>query len=229
MCDTSEVTLLDCEHDGLLMHNCYYTAGVRCAGSPDSSVQSVKNVMNVSVNVTSIISIQGIKLYTVLITWKLQNISYQPSMYEVECLSNQHRIVMSVNSTTTSIQLVGLLSTTSYNCCVSAVYGSYTARAVCTEIVTIQPPTSDSETPSMLPSSGSTVKPESVSTIEPSSESPTVQLNTCKCETQGSSSRALNSDRSADTIGGVLGFIIAILFILLALSGATIVYLLRLK
>ena len=226
MCDTSEVTLLDCEHDGLLMHNCYYAAGVRCAGNSDSSLQTVKNVMNVSVDITSIISIQGIKLYTVLITWKLQNVSYKPSMYEVECLSDQHRIAMSVNSTTSSVQLVGLLSTTSYNCCVSAVYGSYTAKAVCTEIVTIQPPTS--ETP-MLLSSGSTIKPEGISTIKPSSESPTIQLNTCKCETQGNSSRSLNSGRSADTIGGVLGFIIVILFILLALSGAALVYLLRLK
>ena len=197
MCDANEMKLLDCEHDGLLMHNChhYEDAGVRCTGGLDSnsSLQSVKNIMNVSVNVTSIVSIQGINLYTILITWKLQNISYQlqPSMYQIECLSNQHRIAMSANNTTFSVQLVGLLPSTSYNCCVSATYKAYTPKGICVEIVMIE-----------------------------SSETSITQLDLCETVGRASSS-------AADTIGGVLGFVIIILLTLLAVSGVALVYLLR--
>ena len=186
------MTLLDCEHDGLLTHDCFHSedAGVRCTRGLDSSLQSVKNV---SINLTSVISIQGINLYTVLITWKLQNRSYQlqPSMYQIECLSNQHRIAISVNSTTFSVQLVGLLPSTSYNCCVSATYKAYTPKGICVETVMIE-----------------------------SSETSVTQLDLCETVGRASSS-------AADTIGGVLGFIIAILLILLAVSGVALVYLLR--
>ena len=193
-CNGNEVTLLDCEHNGLLTHNChhYEDAGVRCTGGLvydlNSSLQSVKNV---SVNLTNIVSIQGINLYTVLITWKLQNIlSYQlqPSMYQIECLSNQHRIAMSVNNTTFSVQLVGLLPSTSYNCCVSATYKAYMPKGICVETV--------------------------------SSKTSVTQLDLCETVGRASSS-------AADTIGGVLGFIIAILLVLLAVLGVALVYLLR--
>jgi hypothetical protein len=211
------MTLLDCSRDNeLFIHNCNHgeDAGVICTGN--SSLFS-NNVMNISINIT-MISTHGINLYTVLITWKWKNnsmIQNQLNSFQIECLSNQHRIEMSVNSTTFSIELLGLLSSTSYNCCVSAVYGSQIARAVCTEITTIQPPTQTSETPLMHPSGGTTVKPEGGSTIKPST-----------CQIQECSSKASSS---ADKIGGVLGFIIAVLLILLAVSVAALVYLLRPK
>ena len=198
-CNGSEMILLDCEHDGLLIHDCFHSedAGVRCTGGLDSnfSLQSVKNIMNVSVNLTSVISIQGINLYTVLITWKLQKRSYQlqPSMYQIECLSNQHRIAMSVNNTTFSVQLVGLLPSTSYNCCVSATYKAYMPKGICVETAMIE-----------------------------SSETSVTQLDLC--ETVG---RASSSAADTVTIGGVLGFIIIILLIFLAASGVALVYLLR--
>jgi hypothetical protein len=208
------MTLLECGSDTLFRHNCDHgkDAGVRCAG--DSLLLS-NRVMNLSINNITMISTHGINLYTVLISWKWQqnnSTQNQPNSFQIECFSYQlmHRVGMSVNTTTFSVELVGLLSSTSYNCCVSAVYGSLTARAACTEIANIQLPTS--ETPMMQPIGGPTVKPEGV---KPST-----------CQTQENSSSASSS---ADTIGGVLGSIIAILLILLAVSGASLVYLLRLK
>jgi hypothetical protein len=203
----------------LFRHNCVHRedVGVICTGTSSLLFNSV---MNVSINNITIISTHEINLYAVFITWKWQNnsmmIQNQPNSFQIECFSDQHHIGMPVNSTTFSIELMGLLPSTSYNCCVSAVYGSYTARAVCTEIATILPPTSQtSETPTMhaQPSGGTIVKPEGVTTIKPS----TCQIQ--ECNSMASS--------SADTIGGVLGFIIAVLLILLAVSGAALVYLLR--
>jgi hypothetical protein len=110
---------------------------------------------------------------------------------------------MSVNTTTFSAELLGLLPSTSYNCCVSAVYGSHPARAVCTEIATIQPPPSDSEI-----------------------QTTTLRDNSTRAS---SSAEADTIVGASSTIGGVLGFIIAVLLILLAVLGAALVYLLRPK
>ena len=192
-CNGTEPTLLECDQNELFMHNCRHRedAGVRCTGDVDSSFLS-EIIMNISVNTTSIISTQGINSYTVLITWKLQNISrYQPNSYQTECFNDQHCIEMLVNNEF-SVQLMGLLPSNSYNCCVSAVYESYTALAkgVCIETAIIPP-----------------------------DETSMIQLDSCNTPSTASS--------SADTIGGVLGFIIAVLLILLAISGAALVYLLQ--
>ena len=194
-CNGREPTLFECGH--VVEHNCYHgeDAGVRCTGDVDSPLLS-ESVTNVSVNITSIISTHGTNLYTVLITWKLQNTSwYQhpPNSLQIGCFSHPHRIERSVNYTTFSIHLVGLLPSTLYNCCVSAVYESYTAKGVCIETATIPP----NETTMIQPDS--------------------------PCNTLGMASS------SSNTIGGVLGFIIAVLLILLAISGAALVYLLRPK
>ena len=208
-CDGSEATLLECNHDK--NHNCLHIedAGIKC--NRDENI-----IKNISASITST------TLYTALITWSPQNTTqYQPNSYEVECFSRQHHIRMMVNNTTFNLELAGLLPFMSYACCVSTIYGSYTARRVCTEIKTIQPPTSQpSETPMMLSNGG----PRDISTNKPISESSTIQPSTC--QTQESS---FSASSSANTISGVLGFIIAILLISLALSGAAIVYLLRLR
>ena len=167
-CDGSEATLLECDHRDRY-YNCFNSedAGVKC-----NRDEAIKNVI-------ARLSTPCVSTYTTLITWMSQiTTQYQPSLYNIECFNRQHHIKMLVNNTTFSVELSGLLPSTSYNCCVSAVYGSYTARAVCTEIATTM----------MLPSGKSSV---------------------------------------ADTIGGVLGFIIIILLILLAVSGVALVYLLR--
>ena len=203
------------------MHNCFHweDAGVKCKRD------------NITKNINASITRQSRPCastctYTALITWSPQNTTqYQPSSYEVECFSGEHYIRMLVNNTTFNLELAGLLPFMLFNCCVSAIYGSYTARAVCTEIATIQPPTSQSSETPMIPSNGGpTVISGDISTIKPSSESSTIQPSTC--QTQESS---FSASSSANTISGVLGFIITILLMLLALLGAAIVYLLRLR
>ena len=175
-CDSSEMALLQCSHNGLFRHNCNHRedAGVECS-------EEKERLLHISVNVISV--------HTVSINWELQNITLrQPNSYKAECFSEAHHIEMSVNNTTFNIQLMGLLPSISYNCCVSAVYGSYcniyTPKGACIETTTMNQ-------------------------IQPKSNS------------QASS--------SADIVGGVLGFIIALLLILLAISGAALVYLLRTK
>jgi hypothetical protein len=128
-CSGNETTLLECKRKALFMHNCDHgeDAGVRCTGDLHSSVSLISNsVINVSINNITIISTHGINLYTVFITWKWQNILYQPNLYQIECFSDRHHIGISVNSTTFSVELLDLLSSTSYNCCVSATYKAYT-------------------------------------------------------------------------------------------------------
>ena len=193
MCNARETTLLQCRNNGLLRHNCghHEDAGVRCSEQEERSLNIRVDVINVN---------------TVLITWRLQNSTLNwLILYVVNCFSNLkgHHIEMSVNNAF-SVQMMGLIPSIAYNCCVSAVYESYvfTPKGACVEATMVQP----SEHPM--------TQPKEISTIL--SENPTIQLNTC--ETKGS---------SADTVGGVLGFIVIILLILLAISGAALVYLLR--
>ena len=141
-CNGSEATLLECNH-----HDLYY-----CFHREDAGVKCNKDEDNISAS----LHLSTPCAYTALITWTSQNSTqHQPSLYKVECFSRQHHIRMLVNNTTFSIDLFGLLPSTSYNCCVSAVCGSYTAGAVCTEIATTMMP----------PSGGSTVKNSAANTI----------------------------------------------------------------
>ena len=163
--------LLECPHR-FMMPRCTHTAdaGVKCRDDQGG----VKNISATIIN----------PMYTVLITWALNNSTQAdvPIRFEIECYSEEHSIAISVSNETLTTSLGGLLPSTSYTCCVSVVYESYTARRICTEIET---------------SSYSTV---------------TIQ------------ERASNS---TNVVGGVLGFITAVLLVLLALSGIAVVYLLR--
>ena len=184
-CDAREANLLECDHNGLFVHNCghYEDAGVKC--NKDEEIMT-----NISINIIRL-STSRVSAYAALITWTPQNTTqYQPSSYRVECINDQHQMKMLVNNETFSLELLGLLPFTSYNCCVSAVHRSYTIRRVCTETTTIDIPLS---------------------------EIPTMSRENLK----------IDSRSTADTIGGVLGFIIIILLILLAVSVAALVYLLH--
>ena len=93
------------------------------------------------------------------------------------------------------------------------------------DISTIMPSESPTAEPgdisTIMPSESPTVEPGNISTIK-HSEGPTIHLSmhTCTCDTQG------NNSNSVTTLGGVFGFIVAVLLILLAISGAVLVYLL---
>ena len=107
-CDTREITLLQCNHGGLRTHNCRHheDAGVKCS-------EHEERLLNISVDV-----------HTALITWRLQNSTLRwPTSYIVKCFNERHHTEMSVNNAF-SVQLMGLIPSAPYNCCVSAVYGS---------------------------------------------------------------------------------------------------------
>ena len=195
VCDTNETALLQCHHNGLLRHNCFHyeDAGVRCS-------EQEERLLKIRVDI--------INEHTILVTWRFQNSTLRwPTSYVVECFTKGHRLEMLVNNAFRA-QLMGLVASTTYNCCVSAVYESFvfTPKGACVEATIVQP------------SERRMTQPEEISTIL--SESPTIQLNTC--ETKGS-----NSSSAADIISGVFGFIIAVLLILLAILGTVLVCLLR--
>ena len=206
-CDSSEMALFQCSHSGLFRHNCNHVedAGVKCS-------EEEERLLHISVDV--------INVHTVSINWELQNItSRQPNSYKAECFGEAHHIEMSVNNTTFNLQLMGLLPSTSYNCCVSAVYESYvyTPKGACVEATTtIQPSESTYTEINSSTSSSADTTPESNSTASNSADT--------------TPESTFRTSSSADTIiGGVLGFIIALLIILLAIAGAALVYLLRTK
>ena len=128
MCDGLETTLLQCHHNGLFRHNCYHfeDAGISCG-------EREERLLSVGVDI--------INVHTVSITWRLQNSTLDwPSLYLVECFSPGHRVEMSVNNSL-RVQLMGLIPSTTYNCCVSAVYESYmlTPKRACVEAKLVQP------------------------------------------------------------------------------------------
>ena len=105
------------------------SAGVRCI-----DVQRLKNIS------TTLISTTGTTHFIILITWQLQQNStaiaatYEPRSFEVSCFNEWHSIKMSLSNTTFTTQVGGLLPSSSYTCCVSAVYDSYMAKGVCTQL-----------------------------------------------------------------------------------------------
>ena len=171
-CDSSGdmTTLLECGHRQLFTHNCNHEedAGVRCRDD--------RRLKNVSATVTNT---------DVRISWELKdNVHDRPSFFEVECSNERHSTTTLENNQTFTTQLGGLLPSTPYNCCVSAVYVSlYAATTVtkaCTPIEILSLPANDLKT---------------------------------------------SNSTNVNVIGGILGFIIITLLILLALSVTVLIYL----
>ena len=130
-CNLREEALLECGHRGLFRahEDCNHSkdAGVRC-----HSDQRLQNVSTKLLNMSTINP-----LYVVLISWELQNSSLdKPLSYYAKCFNEWHSIILSVSNESYAKQLEGLLPAAQYNCCVLAVYESYTAKGVCDEIET---------------------------------------------------------------------------------------------
>ena len=107
----------------------------------------------------------------------------EPTSFDVKCSNEQHGITLSVSGQNSTTHLVGLLPSTSYNCCVSAVYELYRSDGVCVKINT-----------------------------------PELFINAIAC--------TMTRTFETNVVGGVLGFIVAILLVLLTISGAALAYLL---
>ena len=146
--------LLACHHNALFSHNCNHQedAGVRC----NNDSERIKNITANAITTSSASAV------TVFLSWELQNATLdEPLRFEVECLNEIHRVSLPdfVGNKTYSADLFGLLSSSHYNCCVSAVYGLYTTsrRKKCipieipkTMMSTSPAPLSESTTPSTL-------------------------------------------------------------------------------
>ena len=136
-CNSEEQTkLLACRNDGLYRHNCRHSkdAGVAC-----SEFKRVEG--NVSVAPVRVLSTAEIFL-----TWEQRSNSQERNghlSFRVECMSRLHSVTVSVvRSQSFTTPVGGLLPSTSYNCCVSALYDNgYTGEGTCIHIETTHIPT----------------------------------------------------------------------------------------
>ena len=225
-CTSIEMSLLACPHRRLFNpNNCNHKqdAGVRCNGS--------ERLKNISANAITSSS----TAVTVSLSWKLYNTTLdEPRWFEVECLNERHRVTRPdfVDNNTYSTDLFGLLPSSHYNCCVSAVYGLYATswRTICTPIEipktvmsTSPAPSSESTTPSTL-NLNNTVH---TSLAPSSSTSNSTSTHTEVPEELEETKMIPIALTSVNTVGGVLGFVVCVLLILLAILVAAVVYLLR--
>lgn len=171
-CSGDEITLLYCSH-----HEWYENIGYYCYRGGGAGVRCTVHhrLMNIS---STIIGTTG-TTYKVLVAWELATMMSnddEPQSFEIECFSKQHSLSTSVNDVTLrTINLEGLQASTSYTCCVMAVYGFYEAKRICT-VTSI---------PELITNSATT--------------------------------------SNTNLVGGILGLVIAILVILLAVSGVALV------
>ena len=113
------------------------SAGVWCRDD-----QLVKNVSATLINTLTTGS--TLTHHIVLVIWQLQRNSSRttaavPHSFEVRCFNEMHSIKISVSSTTFTTHVGGLLRSSYYTCCVSAVYETYTAKGACTRAETPGP------------------------------------------------------------------------------------------
>ena len=191
-CSSTEATLLQCPH--ITTHNCFHTedAGVICVAE--------HRLMNI--NATAIIGNQGTA--TVTIAWELMNNTLdKPNFFEITCFNEKHRSTLIENNQTFNarLELGGLSSLDSYNCCVSAVYNTFlpalATRKLCTQILYWETYNLFTTTPT----------PDIISSSSTMLAQPAEKLNN-EC----------SSSLSAGIVGGVLGCIITLLSILLGIA-----------
>jgi hypothetical protein len=211
-CHSSDTTLLNCFYYGRgdRGYYCFFggDAGVRCT---DKLLQ-VKNVTAATIQA----SYNNITGPIILLSWELySNASYRPDSFSVECINQQHHnMELSVNDgSLTQVNIGDLLSSTTFRCCVSAIYyhGYYEAERKCIS--------TDSD---LL---FTTTAPNQISNQPFTMNSPSVIPASVGSETVVSSDLSMR----ASIIGGVLGSIIAILLLLLVVCGGALLYLLRSK
>ena len=152
---------------------------------------------------------------TAMISWELQdNVEYHPSSFSVQCFDIQHKIELSINNNHNfTAQLGGLHSYAAYYvCCVSAVYGSYVADGMC----------------AILPLQTANMTLESsLFAISTPSETPQDFASDATISTTSHLTQTSGSNNRISIVGGVLGFIIAVLLIVLAVCGGALLFLLR--
>ena len=226
LCDSHETALLHCNH--LEPHNHWFYcsrgggAGVRCRDSR-LNIQAISiTLVNTTCNT----------LHTVVISWKLHNgveYRYQPTSNIIKCNSRQHNVSIELSvdrnhSGTFTTQIGGLLpSATHYTCCVTPVYGSYVADMGCIALG-IGDDSDETSESDLFTLTETTYTEEFVSDLLASS-TPTELVSGATVPSHFTG----DSDNRISIIGGVLGFIFAVLLILLAICGGALLYLLTSK
>ena len=145
-------------------------------------------------------------MYTVkvFLTWEQRSNSQEQnihSSFRVECTNRFHSVAVSVISNQSfTTPIGGLLPSTSYNCCVSALYeNGYTGEGTCAHIETHTSTTID-----VLPLASTTpLVPQGVTTTP----FPLI------CDSASNTAAT-----QSQIIGGVLGFIIILLLVLLGIA-----------
>ena len=203
-CTSNEQRLRDCANIELnVICDHGKCAFVRCR----EEWLRVKNVSSATVSVQEYNA-----MYTVLIFWELYcNASHSPTSFTVVCFNQQHKTeLLTNNGTLMQISVGGLLShhAAAYTCCVSPIYynGHYSAERKCT--------LTDSE---MLSS-------DSFMTLATSTE-----INSFVISASTGMDVFVSNDLNmrVTIIGGVLGFTISILLLLLVICGGALLCLLR--
>lgn len=120
------MTLLECDATYYRNPNtsCRH-AQVRCRN--DQRILSVNAAISNTIDST---------FHIVNISW-MQNISVnEPTSFEVKCYNDYHSLAISVPKESSTTHFGGLLPSSPYNCCVSAVHENFTAKEICAEINT---------------------------------------------------------------------------------------------
>ena len=211
-CSSSETALLNCFHivrgrDGYFC-SIAGDAGVRCR-------EEELRVKSVSASESATQSYSNYTKQSVMISWELYSTSsHRPSSFRVECfdLIHQHHMELSLNNgTLLQINMGDLLSSTSFACCVSAIfYEKYETERRCYATSSeLLPDLVTSLTPNQTLNQVFMTYTLTHSTIPSSIGSDSEKV--CQC-----------SDLNVRTtpsviIGGVLGPIILVLLILLVI------------
>ena len=209
-CGSYEIELLNCSN-GYINHRCHSggNVGVRCR-------EEMLRVKNVSASTVY----SNYTKQSVMISWELySNPSHRQNLssFRVECFNNQHRMELFVNNgTLLQLNIRDLFSSTSFACCVLAIYyENYETERRCytissellLDLVTSPTPNQTINELFMTPTS-TQMNPSMIPTLEKVVGSDSVNMR-------------------ASIIGGVLGSIIIILLLLLAICGGVLLFLLR--
>ena len=208
-------TLLECRHNTYSNAYCHRRAGVRCNVS--QRIMSVRAARLDTAVATATSSVE--------ITWQQNTTVAEANIFEVKCYNDvvRHSIEITVSSDTTTTDLGGLLHSSRYTCCVSAVYDFYTARSVCTEV---EIPTNNNPQPITREHSTEGSDRMCITGTAFLVENSTDNVLISGADSMSSSHTGSNSTSTTIIVGGVLGFIIILLLVLLAVS---VVCLLRQK
>ena len=205
-CNTlSHRRLLECPHLGFYVENCGH--------HEDAGVSCILNRVNGTLNATPwpVNVLNTTYSATVLLTWEqTSEEGDRPLSFRVDCKSRSHSssVTLSVTDNRSFTTPVGgLHPSTSYNCCVSAVYETmHTSEGACTlvetthiSITTMSPISSETE------SVTTSLFPRAIITTHDHDQSPVTEASGC----------ASKSGIQPLVIGGVLGFVIIVLLILL--------------